>query len=126
MAPVASDLSGQSTFSGGFDYTTLDQQVGPQISWYNAQFYCGWGDLSSTADYDAVIAHGFSAGRVVAGTVTNPASCGGYIDPATLRQTISALSAKYPGFGGVAGWEYFNSLGEAGPQSWYAAAESAM
>ena len=126
MAPVASDLSGGSTFSGGFDYLTLEQQVGSQIDWYNAQFYCGWGDLSSTADYDAVVAHGFAAGRVVAGTVTNPANCGGYIQPAQLSQTISALTAKYSSFAGVAGWEYFNSIGTNGPQDWYAAAKSAM
>ncbi len=126
MAPVASDLSGQSTFSGGFDYATLEHQVGNRISWYNAQFYCGWGDLRSTADYTAVVAHGFSPARVVAGTVTNPANCGGYVDPTTLHQTISSLSSTYRDFGGVAGWEYFNSLGTDGPQSWYAAAKSAM
>ncbi|HEX3814085.1 MAG TPA: glycosyl hydrolase family 18 protein [Mycobacteriales bacterium] len=126
MAPVASDLSGQSTFSGGFDYSTLEHQVGRDVDWYNAQFYCGWGDLASTTDYDAVVAHGFGPSRVVAGTVTNPANCGGYIDPATLSTTISALAAKYHSFAGVAGWEYFNSLGSDGPQSWYAAAKSAM
>jgi chitinase len=126
MAPVASDLSGQSTFSGGFSYSTLDRAVGKDVNWYNAQFYCGWGDLASTTDYDSVVAHGFSPARVVAGTVTSPANCGGYIDPATLGTTISALTAKYHSFAGVAGWEYFNSLGPDGPQSWYAAAKSAM
>ena len=126
MAPVASDLSGESNFSGGFDYATLDQQIGSKISWYNAQFYCGWGNLRSTADYNSVVDHGFSPARVVAGTVTNPANCTGYVDPTTLQQTISALSTQYADFGGVAGWEYFNSLGPDGPQSWYAAAKSAM
>lgn len=124
MAPVASDLSGHTKFSGGFSYPRLEKEDGAQISWYNTQFYCGWGNLSSTADYDAVIANGYSAGRVVAGTVTNPANCSGYVDPATLQQTISALTAKYQGFGGVAGWEYFNGLPD--PRSWYRAAQLAM
>jgi chitinase len=128
MAPVASDLSGGSNFSGGFSYSTLDKQVGADINWYNAQFYCGWGDLSSTASYDAVVANGFSAARVVGGTVTNPANCGGYVDPTTLAGTLKALVTKYPTFSGVAGWEYFNSVAVngTGPQSWYAAAAKAM
>jgi hypothetical protein len=124
MAPVASDLAGETTFSGGFSYPALEKQDGKRISWYNAQFYCGWGDLSSTADYDSVVANGYSADRVVAGTVTNPANCGGYIDPATLKQTISALTAKYRHFGGAAGWEYFNGLPD--PRGWYRAAQLAM
>lgn len=128
MSPVAADLSGQSTFSGGFDYATLNRQEGRRIDWYNAQFYCGWGDLSSTSDYDAVIAHGFNPEQVVAGTVTNPANCSGYVDPATLAATISTLTAEYPDFGGIAGWEYFNAIGPQpnDPAGWYAAAAGAM
>ena len=128
MSPVAADLSGKSMFSGGFDYATLNRQEGRRIDWYNAQFYCGWGSLSSTKDYDAVIRHGFAPDQVVAGTVTNPANCGGYVEPSQLAATIAALSAKYSDFGGVAGWEYFNSLGPDpdNPASWYAAAATAM
>ncbi|MCC9310306.1 chitinase [Kitasatospora sp. RB6PN24] len=128
LAPVASDLSGSSEFSGGFDYSRLDRDMGSRISWYNAQFYCGWGDLSSTGDYEAVVANGFAPSRVVAGAVTNSANCDGYVDPATLDSTLTALTGEYPGFGGVAGWEYFNAVpvGGSGPASWYAAASGAM
>ncbi|MDH6142869.1 hypothetical protein P3T35_004897 [Kitasatospora sp. GP30] len=128
LAPVASDLSGNSSFSGGFDYSRLDQDMGSRISWYNAQFYCGWGDLSSTSDYDSVVANGFAPSRVVAGAVTNSANCDGYVDPATLGSTLTALVGEYPGFGGVAGWEYFNAVpvNGSGPASWYAAAQNAM
>ncbi|MEV0067066.1 hypothetical protein [Amycolatopsis sp. NPDC050768] len=45
-----------------------------------------------------------------AGTVTNPANCGGYVDMPRLQSTIRSLTAKYPDFGGVDGSEYFNSL----------------
>ena len=128
MAPVASDLSGGSEFSGGFSYSQLESDVGSDINWYNAQFYCGWGDLSSTSDYDAVIANGFPASQVVAGTVTNPSNCSGYVDPGTLASTLSSLAGKYSGFAGVAGWEYFNAepVNNGGPQSWYAAAGNAL
>jgi chitinase len=128
MAPVASDLSGGSEFSGGFSYSQLESDVGSDINWYNAQFYCGWGDLSSTSDYDAVIANGFPASQVVAGTVTNSANCSGYVDPGTLANTLSSLAGEYSDFAGVAGWEYFNAVpvNDGGPQSWYAAAGNAL
>jgi chitinase len=128
MAPVASDLSGGSEFSGGFSYAQLESDIGSDINWYNAQFYCGWGDLSSTSDYDAVIANGFPASQVVAGTVTNSANCSGYVDPGTLANTLSSLAGKYSDFAGVAGWEYFNAVpvNNGGPQSWYAAAGNAL
>jgi len=128
MAPVASDLSGGSEFSGGFSYSQLESDVGSDINWYNAQFYCGWGDLSSTSNYDAVIANGFPASQVVAGTVTNSANCSGYVDPGTLANTLSSLAGEYSDFAGVAGWEYFNAVpvNNGGPQSWYAAAGNAL
>ncbi len=128
LAPVASDLSGGSAFSGGFDYRQLESDMGSRISWYNAQFYCGWGDLSSTSGYDAVVANGFSPSRVVAGTVTNPGTCSGYVDPGTLAGTLRSLNASHPGFAGVSGWEYFNAVGVngGGPASWYGNARSAL
>ncbi|WP_051969296.1 glycosyl hydrolase family 18 protein [Kitasatospora azatica] len=128
LAPVASDLSGGSTFSGGFDYAQLEADLGSRISWYNAQFYCGWGSLSAGYDYDDVVANGFAPSRVVAGTVTNSANCSGYVRPNRLGSTLRSLAAKYPGFGGVAGWEYFNAVpvNGTGPASWYAAAKKAM
>jgi hypothetical protein len=128
LAPVATDLSGGSNFSGGFSYSQLEADMGSQISWYTAQFYCGWGGLSSTSDYDAVVNNGFSPSRVVAGTVTNSANCAGYVDPTTLASTISALTSEYPGFAGAAGWEYFNAVpvNGTGPASWYANLAGAM
>ncbi|WP_214321773.1 glycosyl hydrolase family 18 protein [Nonomuraea sediminis] len=124
LTPVATDLAGTSSFSGGFSYRQLEQDLGGQISWYTGQFYCGWGSLRSTASYDAIVRNGFSPSRVLTGAVTNPANCSGYVEPSRLASTLRKLVAKYPGFGGAAGWEYFNGL--PGPASWYATVRDAM
>ena len=129
MAPVASALDGGGNLSG-FSYDDLVHDDGSAINWFNAQFYCGWGDLSSTADYDAIINYGLvPASKVVAGAITNPSNCGsGYVDPTTLEGTLSQLVAEHSDFGGVAGWEYFNSEpgGTAAPWEWAADMSSAM
>ncbi|WP_025359863.1 glycosyl hydrolase family 18 protein [Kutzneria albida] len=128
LSPVASALSGGGNLSG-FSYDRLYQDRGSKISWFNAQFYCGWGSLSSTSGYDAVVKRGVvPASKVVGGTVTDPGSCSGYVDMTTLKKTIGSLKAKYPGFGGIAGWEYFNSRpgGTAAPWQWAANISSAL
>lgn len=120
LTPVATDLAGLTTFSGGFDYAELEGRVGRQISWYNTQFYCGWGDLRTATTYEQVLANGFTPDRVVAGTVTNPANCAGYVDPATFDATVGGLVAQHRRFGGIFGWEYFNALGPDGtPAGWF-------
>jgi hypothetical protein len=122
LTPVATDLAGQTDFSGGFDYAELEAAAGGDIDWYNGQFYCGWGDLASTATFDAIIANGFAPDRVVAGTVTNPANCPGWVEPEVLDSTLRDLVAAYPTFGGVFGWEFFNALGHDGGarETWFA------
>ncbi|KAM3419431.1 hypothetical protein BST61_g5357 [Cercospora zeina] len=59
LAPVATALlPNQPHLSGpAFDYRLLEQMRGHEIAWYNTQFYCGWGDASSTAWYDAIMSH---------------------------------------------------------------------
>jgi chitinase len=111
LAPVVPDLNGGSGLSG-FNYDSLYQDRGSSISWFNTQFYCGWGDMSTTSDYNSIISHGtVPASKVVAGVLTNPANCGsGYVDVTTLSGTLKSLIASYPDMGGVSGWEYFNSL----------------
>lgn len=128
LSPVASDLWGGSSFSGGFSYADLDAAEGSAVSWYNAQFYNGWGSLSSTADYDRVVDNGIPASKVVAGALTNGANGGsGYVPVGTLTGTVSALAGSYPDFGGVAGWEYFNAIGTGdAPATWYSAVRDAM
>lgn len=119
LAPVASALSGGGNLSG-FDYEELYRNVGGDISWFNAQFYNGWGDASSTADYDAIINRGVIPARKVSlGVLTNSGNGGsGYVDVAGLRSTLTALKDKYTDFGGATGWEYFNAQPADGSGPW--------
>ena len=121
LSPVASALWGGGNLSG-FNYEQLYRDRGSKISWFHGQFYNGWGSASSTANYDRIIGRGLiPANKVVMATLTNPANGGsGYVSITTLRSTVKSAIAKYPTFGGVAGWEYFNSLpgGTAAPWQW--------
>ncbi|MDQ0278918.1 hypothetical protein QO003_003221 [Arthrobacter silviterrae] len=128
LAPVATALSGGGNLSG-FDYEELWATHGGQIDWMNTQFYCGWGVLDSTAEYDAIISRGvFPAAKVVAGTSTHPMHGKGFVEPAVLNKTVASLAAKYPDFGGMSSWEYFNSEpgGTAAPWEWAQAMGAAM
>jgi cyclin-dependent kinase len=98
----------------GFSYPELEcSHVGQEIAWYNTQFYCGWGDAGSTQWYDAIISAGWKPEKVVLGVVTNPGNGAGHISVQKLRDVCANLREKYKntgnGFGGVMGWEYFNS-----------------
>jgi hypothetical protein len=123
LAPVATALSGGGNLSG-FNYETLERDRGAKIDWYNAQFYCGWGSMANTTGYDNIINRGlFTPNKVVTGVVTNSANCSGYVALPTLKNTLAALVAKYPTFGGVDGWEYFNSDPGGTPAPWQWARE---
>ncbi|GAB7365318.1 hypothetical protein MBLNU230_g6399t1 [Neophaeotheca triangularis] len=122
LAPVATALlPNQPHLSGpAFDYRLLEQMRGHEIAWYNTQFYCGWGDAGSTAWYDAIIGLGWKQEKVVMGMVTNPANGAGHVEWARLEGVLNTLRSRYPGFGGVMGWEYFNALpgGQDRPWKW--------
>ncbi|QSZ37400.1 hypothetical protein DSL72_009498 [Monilinia vaccinii-corymbosi] len=114
MAPVASALSHGGSLSG-FSYSDLDAQARdpntgtPMISFYNAQFTNGWGNAGNTNDYDAIIKAGWDPSRVVMLVSAAPNDAGGWVPVATLKNTIGSLRKKYPNFGGVNGWEYFDA-----------------
>ncbi|PVH95153.1 glycoside hydrolase family 18 protein [Periconia macrospinosa] len=94
----------------GFSYPELECSVfGREVAWYNTQFYCGWGDAGTTTWYDTIISSGWNPNRVVMGVVTNPGNGAGHIALSALRDNCAKLRAKYPTFGGVMGWEYFNA-----------------
>ncbi|OCL02353.1 glycoside hydrolase family 18 protein [Glonium stellatum] len=114
LAPVATALQGQQNLSG-FDHEVLEKGLGHKISWYNTQFYCGWGSVASTIDYERILGRGWPPNKIVVGLVTNPANGQGWVGDDVLRITLTALLEKYPDFGGVMGWEYFNSITETSP-----------
>lgn len=119
LAPVGTDMS-QGYGLSGFSYAQLEADAGANIAFYNVQYYNGWGDLSTPADYEAGVNAGFSADRLVAGQVTAPSNGGGYVDFPTLGDTISTLRTEYGQIGGVMGWEYFNGEpgGTSAPWEW--------
>lgn len=118
LAPVATALKGGRSISG-FNYDELYAARGADIAWFNTQFYCGWGSLETTAGYDAIMDYGvYPAEKVVAGTLTDPSLCRGFVEVDTLAKTVKELSDKYPGFGGVMGWEYFTSQPGGTKQPW--------
>ncbi|HZT13813.1 MAG TPA: hypothetical protein VFA29_13480 [Candidatus Baltobacteraceae bacterium] len=128
LAPVATALQGGANLSG-FSYDKLYK--GPQgknIAYFDAQFYSGFGSLQTPADYENVVAHGYPPDKVVAGAIDNPSDGSGYVPPATVAKTVRTLVAKYPAFGGVVGWEYFNAEpgGQTRPDEWSAMMAKAM
>ncbi|KAJ6496771.1 endo-beta-N-acetylglucosaminidase [Mycena vulgaris] len=112
LAPVASALVEGANLSG-FDYIELEKAVGHHISWYNAQFYSGFGSFFPSDMYLDIVAFGkgLDPSRLVATTLTNPDAGFGFIDIESITSSVQDLAEKRRfNFGGVAGWEYFNSL----------------
>ncbi|KAJ5894582.1 hypothetical protein N7495_006273 [Penicillium taxi] len=122
LAPVAAALLGIGNLSG-FDYRELEQARASKISWYNAQFYNGWGQAEDPRMYAAIISQGWSPRRVVYGLLTNPGNGSqGFVSSEKIGPVLANLVEQFPTFGGVMGWEYFNALpGErAKPWQWAA------
>jgi hypothetical protein len=73
---------------------------GKLVNWYNAQFYNGWGDASSTDMYDRIISEGgWSPDRIVMGVLTNPGDGGsGFVQLPTLKSVVGSLGAKHATF----------------------------
>ncbi|KAI1107204.1 glycoside hydrolase family 18 protein [Jackrogersella minutella] len=120
LAPVASALTEGGGNLSGFSYFDLEAQVGSSISFYNGQFYYGWGDASSASDYEFIVDDGFPAAKVVMGLVTDASNGGGFVALDSEAPVLQELTGENPTFGGVAGWEYFNSEpgGETAPWEW--------
>lgn len=111
LAPVATALMPNRPHLSGFDYALLEAARGSSIAWYNTQFYNGWGGIASPWAYDEIVRNGWPPEKVVAGMLTNPRHGGsGYVLLPQTAAVLSYLMEKYPGFGGVMGWEYWASL----------------
>jgi hypothetical protein len=112
MAPGASELCEDSGGLSGVRYKDLYKTHGHKITRFHAQFYCGWGDMSTRDAYlNVVRKSGIPAEKIVAGVVTHNDHCSDYIELATLKGVLSDIKKECPGFAGVFGWEYHRSGG---------------
>ncbi|KAJ0114959.1 glycoside hydrolase family 18 protein [Diaporthe amygdali] len=120
LAPVAAALLDYRKNLSGFDYEALEVMKGREIAWYNCQFYCGWGDCSNPIMYEMLLMKGWAPEKIVVGLVTNPENGGGFIPFDILASVIPLMVGQHARFGGVMGWEYFNSLpgGRDRPWEW--------
>ena len=120
LAPVAAALLDSKRNLSGFDYEALEVMRGHEIAWYNTQFYCGWGDFSNSRMYEMMMFRGWPASKVVVGLVTTPENGAGWVAWEALGSVLPVMIGRFPGFGGVMGWEYFNSLpgGRERPWEW--------
>ncbi|KAI2793862.1 hypothetical protein POX_a00449 [Penicillium oxalicum] len=126
LAPVAAALLGIGNLSG-FDYRQLEQARAAKIGWYNAQFYNGWGVAEDPRMYAAIVAQGWSPRRVVYGLLTNPGNGSqGYVPRDKITTVLSMLVDRFPDFGGVMGWEYFNALPGGREKPWQWATEMSL
>ncbi|KAJ5223768.1 Class III chitinase [Penicillium chermesinum] len=126
LAPVAAALLGLGNLSG-FDYRELEQARSSKISWYNAQFYNGWGPAEDPRMYAAMVAQGWSPRRVVYGLLANPGNgTQGYVSGEKIGPILATLVEQFPNFGGVMGWEYFNALPGGAAEPWRWAAEMTL
>lgn len=141
LAPVASALRRGASGANlsGFGYSALEAALGALstselaggkgVDFYNAQFYNGFGSMSTTAAYDAAVTSPgngtFAPAKVLAGQVTTPRNGAQWVPFPAFNATVRELANKYRGadgggFGGVMGWEYFNGEpgGEDSPWQW--------
>ncbi|CAN8095758.1 unnamed protein product [Discula destructiva] len=120
LAPVAPALLDVRRNLSGFDYEALEVMRGRDIAFYNCQFYCGWGDCSNPILYEMMLMQGWPPEKVVVGLVTNPANGSGFIPFDILATVIPLMVGQHRNFGGIMGWEYFNSLpgGRERPWEW--------
>lgn len=63
---------------------------------------------------------GWAPEKIVVGLVTNPANGSGFIPFDVLATVLPLMVGQHARFGGVMGWEYFNSLpgGRERPWEW--------
>ncbi|TBU27847.1 endo-beta-N-acetylglucosaminidase [Dichomitus squalens] len=129
LAPVASALTEGGNLSG-FDYIQLEHNIGDLISWYNAQFYSGFGTFFPDDQYIDIVNYdqGIDPPRLTALVLTNPSNGGGYVSPDNVVTSIHELMDQYgTDWGGVGGWEYFNSLPDSSqPWEWPIMMKNAM
>lgn len=125
LAPVATALIRGYKHLSGFSYFELERLRAASIDWYNVQFYNGWGSLEHDFPndiswprgwYDQIVTReGWRPYRLVLGLLTNPRHGGsGYVNWNVIARRLGELVERYPDFGGVMGWEYWEAVPEVG------------
>lgn len=103
MAPVQGSLATDYPGMGNFSYKQLYQTAeGQRIDYFNAQCYYDY----SLSGYSAMVANGYPADKIVMGMTSDQ------LDKSNQKQisdTLISIRKKYPDFGGVFDWEYFNA-----------------
>lgn len=104
MAPVLYALQSDVPGLGGFCYKDLYNSVeGSEIAWFNIQAY---GDYSVEA-FDQIVDNGYPSSKLVFGMISYEFMGDTAFEGAL--QIICDIFKKYPDFGGVFNWEYFDA-----------------
>ena len=114
MAPVAFALINDECGLGGFIYKDLyTSPEGKRINYFNGQFY----GCFNTDSYDKSITNGYPPSKINLGMIFSDFSSDNFDE---ALNTVKSLKIKYPDFGGVFVWEYFNAPpgGEDHPENW--------
>ena len=110
MAPVQYALQTNNSGMGGFVYKDLYNSLeGKYIEYFNGQFY---NDYTFDA-FDDCVNNGYPSNKIVMGMITGQ-------DFNNNLKELQKIKAKYPNFGGVFIWEYYNAPpdGEKDPSEW--------
>ncbi|KAJ4291252.1 hypothetical protein N0V88_006253 [Collariella sp. IMI 366227] len=84
----------------GFSYFFLNHDVGQHISFYNVQFYNGFGTVSCSADsntntsntFDEIVDAGWDPRKIVIGQLTSPGNGGcGFVEHEELRKAVGVM-----------------------------------
>ena len=103
MAPIQGSMEDDMPGIGGFIYKELyDSEEGKMINYFNVQAY---GDYSMEA-YNNIINNGYPCDMIVFGMVSSQYDKETFIEALCV---ISLIKIKYPNFGGVFVWEYYNA-----------------
>ncbi|HEV7240911.1 MAG TPA: glycosyl hydrolase family 18 protein [Thermoanaerobaculia bacterium] len=114
--------------------STYDQAfwnlVGDNLAWINVQWY---GDSTLRDDYANFVSGqtsgaAVSPNKVVCGATVMPQGGVGYTPLCTLMKWIVDLQSKYSDFGGVAGWEFTQTIGSTDPKvaNWNTCIQAAL
>ena len=104
MAPLGGSLMSDYSGMGGFIYKELyNSEVGKYINWFNGQYYGSY----TIYDFIRTVQNGYPAEKIVMGMVSGNFPTKALFDIALV--TIKNIKDRFPNFGGVDVWEYFDS-----------------